>query len=230
VSGAQAIFRAALPDLGLDYTLDLWKTNGVPITDPISGQTFKRIQIDAALRAEGLPVPVYENGASTHSGGSDVGQFIVADDFSLPAAATVSGASVDVNDGPASDPNRRWDGTVEWWLFASNSGLPGSLIASGIGGNIVQRNIVESHLGFRDFTVDFDFGEDIALPAGETFWLGLHMQADYSRVSVLWDFQGSTVGNQSRKGGELIGGVPNFVDGGFAGPSAFDKAFRLWAN
>ena len=63
--------------------------------------------------------------------------------------------------------------------------------------------------------------------AGETFWLGLHMLADFSRVSVFWDHQGSTVGYQSRSGGELIGGVPNFVGGQFAGPSNFDKAFRL---
>ncbi len=228
VSGAWAILRAARPDLSLEETLDLLKTTGVPITDPVSGLTFPRLQLDAALLAAGLPLVVYDNGASTHSEGTAVGHFIAADDFLLAVATDVSGASVDVWDGPA-DPNlnRYWDGTVEWWLFYDSAGLPGSLIASGTGKNIKQRNLVEDSFGGRDFTVDFDFGEVISLPAGERVWLALHMQADYSRVSVFWYGQGSTVGYPARRGGELIGGVPNFVDGQHAGTAPFDKAFRV---
>jgi hypothetical protein len=226
VAGAWAILRAALPDLSLEETLDLLKTTGRPIYDHNgSGLTFPLIQLDRALATLGLPMVVYDNGASTHSGGTAVGHFIAADDFTLRFATNVTGASVDVSDGP--DQNRRWDGTVEWWLFDRYASLPGNLIASGTGVNVEQRDIVESPLGSRKFTVDFDFGEEIALPAGETFWLALHMQADYSRVSVFWDHQGSTVAYRSRRGGELIGGVPNFVDGQFAGTSPFDKAFRV---
>jgi hypothetical protein len=229
VSGAWAILRPVLPNLSLEETLDLLKTTGVSIFDLKSELTFPRIQLDAALWASDLPLAVYDNGASTHSGGAAVGHLIAADDFLLDVATHVSGASVDVSDGPA-DMNRRWDGTVEWWLFDDAAGVPGSLIAFGTGVNVKQRNIVESALGFRDFTVDFDFGEMIPLPAGERFWLALHMLADYGRVSVFWDHQGSTVGYPARTGGELIGGVPNFVDGQYAGTSAFDNAFRVWGK
>lgn len=229
VGGAWAILRAALPVLSLEETLEIFKTTGRSISDHnYSGLSFRLIQIDRALVTSGfgLPMVLYDNGASTHSGGTAVGHLIAADDFSLRIATNVTGASVDVSDGPA-DQNRRWDGTVEWWLFDHHGSLPGSLIASGTGVNVVQRNIVESSFGFRRFTVDFDFGEEIALPEGDTFWLALHMQADYSRMSVFWDHQGSTVGYRARKGGELIGGVPNFVDGQFAGTSSVDKAFRI---
>ncbi len=68
--------------------------------------------------------------------------------------------------------------------------MQGSLIAFGTEVNVEQRNIVGIPLEFRDFTVDFDFGEEIALPAGETFWLALYMQADCSRVSVFWAHRG----------------------------------------
>jgi hypothetical protein len=89
---------------------------------------------------------------------------------------------------------------------------------------------VEKTFGFRDFTVDFDFGEEVPLAAGQMYWLALHMQSEFSRLSVFWDHQGSTVGHASRSGGELDNGLPNFVDGEFAGPSAFDKAFRVWGR
>jgi hypothetical protein len=228
-AGAYAVLREAKPDLSVDETIGILKTTGEPIYDQENGLTFPRIQLDAALLAFDVPWVVYDNGASIHSGGTPVSYFIAADNFVLPVATNLIGASVDVSDGPA-DQNRRWDGTVEWWLFSHFFSLPGSLIASGTGVNVEPRNIVESPGGDREFTVDFDFGEEIALPAGQTFWLALHMQADYNRQSVLWDHQGSTISHPARKGGELIGGVPNFLDGQFAGTSPFDMAFRLWAK
>lgn len=202
VDEAQALADGALPEGGLD--------------------------VMASLQAS-LPKVVYNNGASTHTGGSAVGHFIAADDFVVSVAIRATGASVDVSDGPAGE-NRRWDGTVEWWLFEDNAGLPGNLLAEGAGSNIRARNVTVSPLGFRDFTVDFDFGEEILLAAGQRYWLALHMQSDFSRLSVFWDHQGSTVGHASRSGGELINDVPNFVDGEFAFPSAFDKAFRVWGR
>lgn len=176
------------------------------------------------------PCVVYDNGASTQSGGTAAGHFIAADDFQPAGVTRITGASVDVNDGPA-DENRRWDGTVEWWLFADAAGLPGALIASGDGQHVRQTSLVVDTFGFRSFTVGFEFEEAIAVGPGMTYWLALHMQSDYtSRISVFWDFQGSTIGHPSRSGGELIGGVPNFVDGNFAGTAAFDKTFRVYGK
>jgi subtilisin family serine protease len=225
VSGAAAVVFAVSP-MGPATMKALLVDEAQPLADgtlPEGG-----LDIMALLQAS-LPQVVYDNGASTHSGGSAVGHFIAADDFTLGAATRVTGVSVDVSDGPATE-NRRWDGTVEWWLFDDNAGLPGSLLASGVGNNIRHRDVVENTFGFRDFTVDFDFGEEVPLAAGQMYWLALHMQSDFSRLSVFWDHQGSTVGHASRSGGELDNGLPNFVDGEFAGPSAFDKAFRVWGR
>jgi hypothetical protein len=80
---------------------------------------------------------------------------------------------------------------------------------------------------FRDFTIDVDFGEEISLAAGQRYRLALHMQSDFSRVSVFWNYQGSTVGRASRSGGVLINDVPNFLNAPFAGAAAFDKAFPV---
>lgn len=226
VTGAAALLLAVEPMVPLSV-----KQRLVDTTQPLFDNDLPEGGLDvlALIQTASLPIVVYDNGASTHSGGSAVGHMIAADDFVLNVERTVSRISVDVSDGPA-DQNRRWDGTVEWWLFDDNAGVPGSLMAFGTGVNVNQHNIVESPLGHRDFTVDFDLGQEIDLPGDQTFWLALHMQADYSRMSVFWDHQGSTVGHPSRSGGELIGGLPNFVDGQYAGTSAFDKAFRLWTN
>lgn len=235
VAGAWAVLRAALPNLNLDETLELLKVTGSPVYDGKSSLTFPLIQVDAALSAAGLSIMVYNNGEpyfvyDDHGGISSkavaVGHLISADDFTLSVAKHVTGASVDVYDGPA-DQNKRWDGTVEWWLFNNNGNLPGNLIASGIGENIVQRNIEEDPLGFRDFTVDFDFDQEIPLPAGQIFWFALHMRVDYSQVSVFWYCTESTLLNNCRVGGEIIGGVPNFVDGQYAHDSSKDVAFRI---
>ena len=53
------------------------------------------------------------------------------------------------------------------------------------------------------------------------------MLSDYNSTSVFWDYQGSTVNHQSRSGGEIIGGLPNFTHGQYAGTSRYDKAFRI---
>jgi len=151
VTGAAALAFAVDP-LSPSALKQLLVTTAQPLGDatlPEGG-----LNMLALLRAFVAPIVVYDNGASTHSGGSAVGHFIAADEFVLAVATEVTGASVDVNDGPA-DENRRWDGTVEWWLFDDNAGLPGSLIASGTGENVEQKNIVENSFGFRDFTVDF---------------------------------------------------------------------------
>lgn len=100
---------------------------------------------------------------------------------------------------------------------------PGNLLAGGAASNILPRDITVSSSGFRDFTVDFEFGVEIPLAAGQRYWLAIPMQSDFSRVSVFWDYQGSTVGHASRSGGVLINDVPNFLDGPFAGAAALAR-------
>lgn len=167
---------------------------------------------------------VYDNAPSTHDGGSAIGHFVAADDFIMrDTGKMITGASVDVSDGP---DNRRWDGTVEWWILDDNGGAPGTVIASGEGYNITQSALVESPSGFRDFTVDFDFGQVFFIEANKKYWLALHFQSDFSRMSVFWDHTDSYKYTRSYSGGQLVGDSPDFT-GQHGGPSSYDKAFRL---
>ena len=223
VTGAWAILHAAKPNLSINEILDLLKSTGYKVYDEKSHLTFPLIQIDDALLAAGLPLVVYSNGPSTQSGGSAVGNSISADDFILNKARNITGASASVSDGP--DQNKQWDGTVEWWLLSNNGNLPVKLIASGIGVNVEQKNLKLDPSGRRHFIIHFGFGTVIPLQADKTYWLALHMQTGYSRVSVFWDNTSSTALNQGREGGELFRGVPSFPSA-----SSYDKAFSIWAK
>jgi hypothetical protein len=163
---------------------------------------------------------LYDNGPSTHSGGTAIGHFIAADDFVLGTNYVITGASVDVFETPGTV----WDGTVEWWMLNDSAGTPGSVAASGTGQNIVQSNVSGD-----DFTVDFDFGVNISITAGDTNWLALHLMSDYSSVSMFWDYTAGVTNNTAYKGGVLVGGVPDFSGGGPV-HSQRDVAFRIFGD
>jgi hypothetical protein len=177
-----------------------------------------------AIPQSTLAYRVYDNGPSTDSGGAAVGHLIAADDFILDTDAVLTGASVDVSDGAGGAAH--WDGTVQWWIMSNNGGTPGTVIASGAGQNIQQTNLIPGPLGARNFTVTFNFGQDIHVTAYTTYWLALHLQANYDTMSVFWDHIYSYRNNRSYSGGELSGGVPDFT-GQYGGTSPYDKAFLL---
>jgi len=180
---------------------------------------FDNVRIRAATnpRERGY---VYDNGPTRGSGGSAIGHMIAADDFKLVADAVISRVSVDVSDGPLSE-NRRWDGNIEWWIFADNAGSPGNIIASGRGLDHRVHRMAESTTGNRNYTVDFDLDQEVQLQGGQTYWVGLHMQGDYSHVSIFWEYtspfnsdsEGSAPTNatyRARSGGLISNGLPNF--------------------
>lgn len=173
-------------------------------------------------------VTTYDNGPSAHNGGSNASLFIVADDFTFSATSMVSAASVDISDGGLpGDDDRRWDGTVQWWILNDNGGSPGGVVASGVGSSITQTNVV-AHLSFNDSTVTFDFGRRIFVAGGQKYWLALHLQSDFSRTSVFWDYNDSVRNNVAYSGGELAAGVPDFSGpNGGPVPASRDLAFRL---
>ena len=178
------------------------------------------------LNPTSLPLSkLYDNGQTTHSGGSAVGHQIAADDFILNEDAKLTQMTVFVSDGPESE-GRRWDGTVEWWILYDDGGKPGDVMSSGLGQNIRQSNIDESTLGDRTFEIAFDFNEEIEISQDMIYWIALHLDSGFDQVNVFGDATSSATNNLSYKGGELVNGAPDF-NGQYGGQSSTDKAFIL---
>lgn len=194
----------------------------------IFGVSAISVMICLLLPLTGYTSLIYDNGSSTHSGGTPIDYYIVADDFVFSNDATITGVSVDVKDRPQSE-NGRWDGTVEWWILDNDESKPGNVIVSGTGQNIRESNMNVSPNDFRDFTVTFNFGQSISISKNRTYWLAIHFQADFNRRSVEWDHTSTIKNNAAYRGGELYGGVPDF-NGIYSGPSHYDKAFRIYGE
>ncbi|MDD5327624.1 MAG: PEP-CTERM sorting domain-containing protein [Phycisphaerae bacterium] len=81
-----------------------------------------------------------------------------------------------------------WDGTLEYFIFANASGMPGTIISSGNGQNVVKNATGRVTPGGDEYKYYFEFGTPIDLDAGETYWFGLHMDADYTGwpYHILW--------------------------------------------
>ena len=167
---------------------------------------------------------LYDNGQGTQLGGSAIGHFLAADDFVLGTDANLTSASVDILERHHS-VDGLWDGTVKWWILYDNGGEPGVVKASGTGQNISPSTPVFPPY----FTVDFEFGQEVSVERYKTYWLVLHFQSDFDRVSVFWEFSSFTNNNISYSGGELVNGAPDF-NGMYGGPGVYDKAFRLYGD
>ena len=71
-----------------------------------------------------------------------------------------------------------WDGTLKYFVFEDDAGLPGDLITTGDAKNIEMEEI--SSIVFNTW---FDFEEEIPLDAGEKYWIGLQGTEDFDDPS-----------------------------------------------
>lgn len=120
---------------------------------------------------------------------------LLADDFRLTQDTTLSGGSLGVI---GFDNFSRWDGTLEYYVFADDSGRPGASLAHGNAANISLTDGIDSWQQFGDTKrLNFDFESSILVLADTTYWLGIHLQNDYDDseyTNAMWLYS-STDGN-----------------------------------
>lgn len=112
---------------------------------------------------------VYDNGPSD-AGGVEVESFVIADDFVLNARTMITDIHFQTFEfaGPV------WDGTIEYFIYDDANGEPGNLLTSGNGQNLVKNN-----LGGTAYEYSIDLDTDIELDGGVTYWLAIHLAANY---------------------------------------------------
>ena len=125
-----------------------------------------------------LPASVVEPSANPeiyNNGGPNDGVIfftsccIVVDDFVLEESTTLRDVHFYFQ-----ELTDNWDGTMEYFIFADDSGSIGPLIASGNGINVDREYTgFVGHLGPQSIFW-FDLEEPVPLEAGVTYWLGLH--------------------------------------------------------
>ena len=86
---------------------------------------------------------VFDNGEPTvDTGGNDIWGWLQADNFVLAENTILTGAHFWTHERD----DRIWDGTLEYFIFADNGGIPGTIINSGDGQNIQKNTIGEKQV------------------------------------------------------------------------------------
>jgi hypothetical protein len=112
---------------------------------------------------------VYDNGPP-NAGGVEVESFVIADDFVLNARTIITDLHFQTFEfaGPV------WDETIEYFIYDDAGGEPGNLLTNGNGQNLVKNN-----LGGTAYEYSIDLDTDIELDGGVTYWLAIHLAANY---------------------------------------------------
>jgi len=122
---------------------------------------------------------IYQNGNNPILGGGlFIDDRIVADDFVLPFNNVVTDAHfaficTDPNNCPNIEP-------LLYFILADNGGLPGAVIDSGTGVNVMVMQIGDPNDSF--FEVWFDFENGVPLDGGTTYWFGLKYTAAFGFI------------------------------------------------
>ena len=150
---------------------------------------FSRIYIAAAAAAiavafgAGSPAAatiIYDNGGPNRDATDEMTEWVQAEDFSVASATTLRGAhfwTVEIG---------AWDGTLTWYVFADNSGLPGSTLATGNGKNVLKTATGNLVFGEPQYEYSFDFDNPLALTGGTPYWFGLHLSSDFGLDRIGW--------------------------------------------
>jgi hypothetical protein len=161
---------------------------------------------------------IYVNGAPDLAGGNEMSMWLQAENFTLGASNTVGAVrfwSIDA-------PGAVFDGNVDWWIFNDAAGTPGSIVASGTQttvsrvatGNVFGGGALLEHVW--DFNIT-----GTPVTGGTMYWLGLHVNSDYTRDEFYWE---TGAGGAAPTGMESNGGTMN----NWAG-NGNEHAFELYA-
>jgi PEP-CTERM motif len=123
---------------------------------------------------------IYDNGGPNRDATDEVTEWVQAEDFSVASATTLAGAHFWTVEYGA------WDGTLTWYVFADNGGLPGSALATGNGINVVKTATGNTVFGGPQYEYSFDFDNPLALTGGTAYWFGLHLSSDFDLDRIGW--------------------------------------------
>lgn len=128
---------------------------------------------------------IYNGGSPNLANGNEIAQWVQAEDFVLAANASLES----VRFWTIESPTASWDGSLQWYLFADNGGQPAaSAFGSGSGTSISKAATGNIALGFYvEYQYDFSLLSPVALTAGTTYWLGLHVNNNFNRADVYWE-------------------------------------------
>lgn len=148
---------------------------------------------------------IYNNGGPDLASGNEMTQWLQTEDFFLNSAAILGG----IRFWTIEDPNSPYDGTVQWWIFESNGGIPGPIVATGVAVNPSKVATGRDFFGFL-FEHEYMFKTTaVALNANTRYHLGLHVNTTRgygSRDEIYWE---TTAPNGTQFGWESDRGTMN---------------------
>jgi len=175
------------------------------------------LAVVAASFATAASAQVYVNGTPDLSNGNEMTQWLQAENFTLGASDTIGAVrfwSID-------DPLAVFDGNVDWWIFNDAAGTPGSIVASGTQTTVSRVATGRNFGGFLDEYV-WDFAiTPTAVTGGTMYWLGMHVNSDYTRDEIYWE---AGAGGAAPTGMESDGGTMTNWSG-----NGTEHAFELYA-
>ncbi len=165
---------------------------------------------------------VYENGVTDPNNGRFIDFVVVADDFVLGEADSIT--DVHFVMGDTTDPFG-FPGPFAYEIRTDASGSPGSIISSGFSTNLEQEKIADAPFGepAQRWLTWFDFEEPIPLEGGVTYWLVLHAGPfdELGFTGAYWEMSNpSLIGNPAHI---------HLGDGNFL-PTTFDNWFQITAK
>jgi len=126
---------------------------------------------------------IFDNGGPSNEFVASLTALVHADDFSFSEDKVLKDVHFWTQEnGPS------WDGTLEYFVFLDEGGLPGALLAFGNGENVEKTDEGFNSFGGDRFEYSFDLEEPLMLDGGTTYWIGLHLQSDFANViSIKWE-------------------------------------------
>ena len=152
---------------------------------------------------------VYNNGGPNASSGNDATAWVQAEDFTLAAATSLAGAGVYI---AGFNGIGAYTGPFNYFIFANNAGTPGSVLASGTATPTITDTGTPWCCGGNAQLFRFNFASAFNAAAGATYYLGIHLNGDFTRDDLYWV---TTAANATAAGVESNGGTfDNWVSNG----------------
>ena len=134
---------------------------------------------------------IYSNGTpDTTSGGNEATYWLQTENFELTSSSTINGAGVYIAGYDGIGP---WEGVVDYSIFADNSGVPGTQLASGQGQNLMVTDTGNIWCcGGDSYLLQFSFQNDFDAAANTQYWFGIHLATDYNDIDgIFWVASGA---------------------------------------